>query len=312
MAAKLMRDSYDYMDVVYSDSVECPVDCEYFLPDYCPDIQKILKCISLPQVTSYSFSEDKLMVQGSINISVLYLDEKGTTIRSCEIIKEFSSVIKVSCAPENSSAVIRAGTGHVICRAISARKFDIHVPVTLFATVCEKKSIGIITDAEEVEKKCSKVDCGAMTSSLSSEVVISQELQLSGGAPPVESILRKCVDITNISYKIFSGKISVEAIADITVIYKSFDENSVMEKMKYQIPISDEIEIDDISDDSLLRCDITCGEISIQPKEDSMGEYTVFSVYIKSWINLMVFTNKTLSYVEDAYSFDYYSKEKYG
>ena len=41
---------YDGFEQIFDGVQECPVDTEYTLPDYCADIQKILKCIVTPEV----------------------------------------------------------------------------------------------------------------------------------------------------------------------------------------------------------------------------------------------------------------------
>ena len=66
---------------------ECPVDTEYTLPDYCADIQKILKCIVTPEVTSVSAAGDSLTIDGCASMHVLYLDAKGGCVRGFDTKK---------------------------------------------------------------------------------------------------------------------------------------------------------------------------------------------------------------------------------
>ena len=44
MQVKQKTQPYDTFDPVFDGSFEVPIDTEYNLPDYCPDIQKVLKC----------------------------------------------------------------------------------------------------------------------------------------------------------------------------------------------------------------------------------------------------------------------------
>lgn len=312
MAAKLIHSHYDYFDIVYSDTSECPVDAEYFLPDYCPDIQKILKCSAMAEITSQSLTSDKLVIQGNLNMCVLYLDEKSTTIRSCELSKEFTATQKVTCQSEKSVAYVCAGTGHMICRAVSARKLDIHIPVLLSSVICTVKTDSIVSDVEMCEKKKKSIESSMAIRAVSREIAITQELALSGGAPPIESILRRKVEFSNVHCKAAEGKIDIEGLAEITVTYKGFSDSPSPEKMKYQIPFSESIECEDAKEGIELRCDILHGEFSIQPKEDSMGEYTNFSAYMKCYVNILLFEKRELTVVTDAYSLGCRSKEKYG
>ena len=83
MAAKLISDEYKYYDIIYNDTAECGVDIEYYLPDYCPDIQKVLKCCVSPNIENSSAVGDKITVSGNLGITVMYSDEKAASVRSC-------------------------------------------------------------------------------------------------------------------------------------------------------------------------------------------------------------------------------------
>ena len=99
MQVKQKTQPYDTFDPVFDGSFEVPIDTEYNLPDYCPDIQKVLKCRVVPELSSYGVSEDTLRCEGVCDIRVLYLDAKGETLRCCDFTKEFSAAIKVKIRP---------------------------------------------------------------------------------------------------------------------------------------------------------------------------------------------------------------------
>ena len=43
MELNLQRQTVTVNEAVYSGAVEQPLECDVLLPDYCPDIQKILR-----------------------------------------------------------------------------------------------------------------------------------------------------------------------------------------------------------------------------------------------------------------------------
>ena len=102
MSLMLKKEAYPYFEISPFENTECSVDTEYFLPDYCPDIQRILKCSASADIISYSVSQDKMMIQGNLNIIVMYLDEKGECIRNCELSKEFTSNFKINSHDDKS------------------------------------------------------------------------------------------------------------------------------------------------------------------------------------------------------------------
>lgn len=50
MEYKLLQQAVSLNETVFDSSVEQSVDCDLTLPDYCPVIQRILKCQVTPQI----------------------------------------------------------------------------------------------------------------------------------------------------------------------------------------------------------------------------------------------------------------------
>ena len=78
------------MEPLFDDFDERPVDCDFVLPDYLPDIAAVLKCTMKPVVQSKQLSGDRLIADGVANIRVLYLDENRKCVRSCEFTQPFT------------------------------------------------------------------------------------------------------------------------------------------------------------------------------------------------------------------------------
>lgn len=64
-------------EIVFDECQEQPVDLDFGLPDYCPDIQRILKCQVYPRITMRNISGDRLEVEGTASVKLLYLDEEN-------------------------------------------------------------------------------------------------------------------------------------------------------------------------------------------------------------------------------------------
>ncbi len=302
MQTKLSHTEYDCFDTIGVENIECPIDIEYSLPDYCPDIQKVLKCIPNVELSSYSFTLDKLMCEGKLVLHVQYLDEKCQSIRVCDIVKEFSLAREIKRSEEKMTGRITASVGHIICRATSARKIDIHIPVILNMTLYAHKKNYINCDSDELEKKTEKVKISNSVMNMNHSFTIEKELELSQSAMPIESILRKNINVSSIKCDVSSGKINIDGVSDLNIVYHSFSENSQVEKMNYSLPFSQSIEADGISNDCISYCDIDVLEFSVQPKEDSSGENTIVRVFIKLNACVFVYEQKEINAIVDAYS----------
>ena len=75
MDFKVMNKAISTNETLFDDFDERPVDCDFVLPDYCPDIAAVLKCTLKPVIQSKQLSGDRMLVDGQANIRVMYLDE---------------------------------------------------------------------------------------------------------------------------------------------------------------------------------------------------------------------------------------------
>ena len=56
MESKKLKTKVFTKEVVFTDSAEVAVDTDFIMPDYCPEISKILKCRSVARISSKSVS----------------------------------------------------------------------------------------------------------------------------------------------------------------------------------------------------------------------------------------------------------------
>ena len=65
MDYKVMTQSVGMNETTYEGGFEQQVDSEINLPDYCPDIQRILKCTITPKITGVQTAGDRVTADGA-------------------------------------------------------------------------------------------------------------------------------------------------------------------------------------------------------------------------------------------------------
>ncbi len=308
MQTKLEQAKYEYFENVFCESFECPIDIEYSLPDYCPDIQKILKCNAYAQISSYSFSTDRLICEGNMCLYIQYVDEKTGNIRVCEINKEYSLARDINFTAEKFIGKVKASAGHIVCRAINARKLDIHVPVILDAKVTAHKSEMISYDINNLEKKTDLIDVTSAVANITQQFVLENEFNLTHSNPPIESILRRTASVSSLRVSCATGKVVLDGNIDICIMYRSFSDQMSVEKLSYSLPFSQAVEIAGVQSEYIAHASIDVGEFIVQVKEDSMGEYTICQIFIKLFAGISCYKKTELAVICDAYSTDFDSK----
>lgn len=304
MQAKIKTEPYEYFDPVFDGSYEAPIDTEYNLPDYCADIQKILKCRIVPEVSSYVITEDTLTCDGICDIRVLYLDAKGDCVRCCDFTKEFSASIKLRSTEEKAVACVRASMAHMTCRAVSARRIDLHAAVSLnvLAVVQKKELITSGLEDDTIEKRNESFSAAQAVNAVCHQFTIEDHLPLKNGKPPIESILRRDVSCRISESRMAEERLTVNGSAEVSFLYLSSVDGTTTEKMTASIDFSQIIDCIGAEDDCTCDLRIVTGETSIQPKEDDVGEYTGVNVLVKVFIVAFLYKPCEVEIINDAYS----------
>lgn len=130
MELNLQKQTVSINETIYDGVVEQPLECDVLLPDYCPDIQKILRCEVVPSLLLTAVNGDKLSVDGMAMAHLYYLDENGC-IRHAEYKIPYTRVVELRCAPQNPSVCVTQSVDYFNCRAVSSRRLDMRGAVTM-------------------------------------------------------------------------------------------------------------------------------------------------------------------------------------
>ena len=192
MRMETNTERYEGFEQIFDGVQECPVDTEYTLPDYCADIQKILKCIVTPEVTSVSAAGDSLTIDGCASMHVLYLDAKGGCVRGFDTKKEFTCSVRLRAQAENVTAEAEPFVQHMTCRAMNARRVDLHITLGLSVRAYAVRQLEIadcISD-DRVETKCEEYDVTRAVGCVMHAFILEQNAELPNGKSPIETVLR--------------------------------------------------------------------------------------------------------------------------
>lgn len=121
------------------EALEQPIECDITLPEYLPDIQRVLKCSLTAHISSVQKTGDRVTADGTGRLSVLYMSDTGK-LQCLEQGVPFSRFFE-NRAVEECECCVRAKTEYVNCRAVSGRRLDIHgsISITFSCYSCERK-----------------------------------------------------------------------------------------------------------------------------------------------------------------------------
>lgn len=307
------RAEYADSAVLFDGCQEQPLDLDVSLPDYCPDIQRILKCQVTPCILGHSISGDRLEIDGSVRVRVLYLDSREDTVRCCEMDSGFSAAIPLREPGVRPCARVSARVEYVNCRAASPRRLDIHGAFSVCALVLDRRIQPICTQAQEeqLEQRQETAAASMLAGLGSQQFTVSETLEINDSKPPVETILRSRACCVVQDCRPVSGKLLAKGSLRIQVLYASGLDGASLENMEFEIPFSQMVDCDGAAEDCrcLLRMEVT--DLTLQIRNDANGEAMRLDAEMRISALAQAYRDQEVRFITDAYSTEYETQPDY-
>ena len=301
MDEKVVKTPLYTSETVFKDSAEVPVDIEFNLPDYCPEISRILKCRAVPRVSSKAAANHSVTVDGGVTVTVIYADSEDK-INSYEYQYPFSKSFDTGTETQGGCVAASVRCEYINCRAVTERKVDIHGALSVGVTVTQRQCKEIIGDIEDKNIKVRKVSAPATVPAGEAEkyVLLDEEIEAGTGAPDVKCLIRYDAAAQIDECKLLAGKAIVKGSVAVNLLYRG-DEGDA-QPLSVAIPFSQLIEIDGADEGQTCEANAYIAYLEMKPKFASSGEARAFSLDGKININVKTYNDENIDMINDAYS----------
>ena len=301
------REAISIRDVVFDDCQEQPIDIDLTLPDYCPDIQKIMKCQVYPRVTMHNISGDRLEVDGVALIRILYLESSKKTIRCSEHTAPFSCSFNLKTTPQNAVVITTTKPEYINCRALSPRRLDIHGAFSVYAQIICKNDQNYVKsiNAEDVQQKTLPVSTVSLAGLGQQQFTVTESLEIGQGKPAVQSIIRSDVKTNLTDCKSISNKLMLKGDIILRILYSTDLETGMLDYADFNIPFSQMLDVDGVSDECICDTGIDVLNYEIKIRNDIGDDDTILEFDAKLLATSLAYTNTEIQLVENAYSTQY-------
>ena len=302
----LVKKTVSVKETVFDGCAEQPVDLDLTLPDYCPDILRILKCKVTPKILNKSISGDRLDIEGSAGIKILYIDAVKKALRSSDHSIPFSSSFNMKQSPQNGIVLARVKTEYVNCRALSPRRLDIHGAFSVCAKVVCKSGREIPCDVqdESIQIKKARTEISVLEGMAQQQFTLSDSVTLGSDAKNIEAIIKSDAVVASGECKALGNKIMIKGDVNIRVLYLADMNTGDTGIFDYTMPYSEILDADGVSEDSLCitSAELVSHSVNIQQEYSQNGTVVNFEVKLSAYA--FGYGKEILPFIDDAYSTD--------
>lgn len=308
MEFKLNKEEILTAETILSTVQEQSVELDYVLPDYYPEIFKIIKCIVTPRAASYSLNGNKLTYDISVSVKVLYCAEGSSAVKVIEQKLMYTKTAEMGRAGENPNVTINMRTDYVNCRAVNQRRIDIRGAVSAEILVTDVSRSELISDAFGMDICVKKIPVSFPVNRLftTKQISVSEELELGMSKPSIDSIIFFDAAVSSTDKKVIANKMVAKGELCINMLYTYSDGDSAgIEPMQFTLPFSQIIDFDGIDErfDCFVDADILSCEA--EPKADGEGNTKVVDCNISLMIKCSAYRTASVELAVDEYSTKY-------
>ena len=305
MEQKNLKTSVFSVDTVFCESAEQGIDIDFTLPDYYADISKILKCRAVSRIVSKSINGNYISVEGCVTITVIYCGSDNC-VSSYEYQYPFTKRFDTDSDITDCMLCVKTKCEYINCRAVTSRKVDIHGAAGVYVTLTRRKHTEVISDYDDcnVELLRGSVPATVPMGINDKYVLIEEEIELGTGQPDIRCVIRYDADATITENKIMAGKLVVKGELAVKLLYAP-QGNGLPQTVRYQLPFSQLIEIEGISDNCDCESKVDVAQLDIKPRVSASGECRQFMLLAKLLITSECCCNNDVAVILDAYSRKY-------
>lgn len=294
----------------YKESVEQAIDCDITLPEYFPDIVRVLKCTLTACVSNVQKSGDRVTAEGMGHLSLLYVSD-GSCIRCFEQDIPFTRFCE-NKAVENAECSVRAKTEYVNCRVVSNRRIDIHgclsVTFCCYVKDCCKMVCGC--DGGAVETKRRKINTCNMNDCCERGFSLNETYEIGAGKPSIIQLVRSEASAVIEDVKTVSGKMLIKGELSVKTLYISESSDDELQTIEHIMPISQIIEAAGAEEDTVNLINLVVSSLSVSAKTDTAGALRLLDVSVEMRAFAEIYQNVEIETVTDAYSTKYEMNSK--
>ena len=262
-------------ELIYDGQTEQGVELEFVLPDYCPDIFRILRCSITPRIASYSVTADgRLSVDGTAYIKVLYLTEGSDEVFCSDQRSSFSKTIdtgRKNLSPDAAAVTLRPSADYCNCRAVSSRRIDIRGAVSITVRMTAPQAIELPPLPAGLEVRTKKLSCCGSALRAVRQITVREKIDT--GASGIGFILDSSAAAGVTDLRVIADKAVIKGTVGINALYGVYSPESSgcrsMEKMSADIPVSVILDIAGITDEYLTVPRLTVMNCELTPRTDS-------------------------------------------
>ena len=303
----VIKESIQNEQLIRENSSNNVLKGEYLIKDSHPDVYQVLGIEAKATITNKETLADKIMIEGQINYSVMYLSEdesKVTSINSVCLSEKFADYLDLNNEEHKVICEVECIIEHIQASIMNERKIAIDgIRTTRWQLykVEEFEFVKEIEGRDDIQVKRKSEEINQIKCEKNMELMGKSMIKVTMDKPEISDILKSSLNLHKKEVKLGDGKIYFGCYCKIEVLCKGKDENDIF-LLQDDIYLSKEEEAIGVSGDMLTSSQIDIVNYDSIVTTDDLGENRVINVEFMIKGSIKVLSKEVIDVIKDAYS----------
>ncbi len=243
----MYKDTVTAAQSICDTKLELPIEAEMLIPDYLPQVFKIVKCFVYLVVLQKQLTAGRLTVDGYLRCVLYYQAEGDESLCQAEQKLPFTKQVEVKQGDWGAATVLVSGeTEYVNCRAVNQRRVDVRGAFALSVEALAEAQSEIITalSGGGFEQKTMPLT-GSRTVGTQEKIITAEE-NITFDEPPQLVLSTQCTGSVN-EVKLIAGKAVLKGEIRAEVVYRTAPGHTLLHTAR-QIPFNEIVDIEGADD----------------------------------------------------------------
>lgn len=274
MELELKKARFDTYDMGGELTLTQEETAETIVPDYCPDIARIIDTEGKVYLHSRELRDGKAEISGTVRVTVLYTPDGESGVRTLDFAMPFSAESDAKAMQDCVVLLAETEPELLETRELNPRKVFTRCKLVTHLAGYRRTAMEFCTDAEADESMCVQKrkevqHTTALTHIVEKDFTFSDELDLSPGREGAAEILssRVCSSVTE--SKVVGSKLILKGIFTVVLLYRSPEGKCC--STSGELPFSQIMEVEGAAEgsDAAVQLQLTGTDIQVDGDHDS-------------------------------------------
>ncbi len=287
-------------------SIQMTVESDFNLPDYEPDMIKLIDRKGTARIHETRIEPDQIVVNGALLFQALYKCTETGNICSLQGEVPFSETIHMEGVQETDHLILQSSMDDLSIGMINSRKLNIRALLELYAADQMEQQIQLPTgiDDPSVQALFQQQKMLQLLTQKKDICRIHSEILLPSNRPNISKLLWQSVQLRGFDSRMRPGEIELTGELLVNILYKGEDDEKQIQCMETTVALHENIECSDCDQDVLFKLVPLQTQLEVTPAEDADGENRVLMLEGLLDFYLRVWKEEELQILEDAYSLE--------